>query len=458
MSQNQNQLQQLPSVSEVLLEVNKDTQLHNNYINKIIKTEISQYRAEAKAGKLKLKRNEIINAIINEIDRLAKPSMKNIINGTGVVLHTGFGRAPLSKKVIANAAKKLEGYVNLEFDLDSGKRGERQNHINEILSAICGSEKSLIVNNNAAAVLIALNTFAEGKDVIVSRGQEVEIGGSFRIPDVVRKSHCNLVEVGTTNRTHLKDYAKAITKKTGAILWAHTSNYVVQGFTKEVSLSDLAALAKKKHIPLVADLGSGALVDMSKMGLPPEELVADVVKTGADIITFSGDKLLGGPQSGLIVGKKKFVNAIHKNALYRTYRCDKWTIVLMEEILRTYHSEEKVSGDNLSLKLLTTSQNTLMKRGEKILTDIPKKKMNDLGISLVESKVEAGSGSLPVARIPSAALQFKPKILSVSKLAKAFRTGNQPVVGYTKGNTFYIDLKAVLPNQVARLIQAIQDV
>jgi len=453
-----NQLQQLPSVSKVLLEVNMDNNMYINYITIIIKSEISRFRAVAKAGKLKLERNEIVDAILIEIDRLAEPSMKNIINGTGVVLHTGFGRAPLSKKVIANATKKLEGYVNLEFDLDSGKRGERQNHINKLLSAICGSEKSLIINNNAAAVLIALNTFAEGKDVIVSRGQEVEIGGSFRIPDVVRKSHCNLVEVGTTNRTHLKDYENAITKNTGAILWAHTSNYVVKGFTKEVSLTELADLTKKKRIPLVADLGSGALVDMARMGLPPEELVADVVKTGADIITFSGDKLLGGPQSGLIVGKKTFVNAIHKNALYRTYRCDKWTIALMEETLRTYHSDEKVSGDNLSLKLLTTSQNTPLKRGTKILKDIPKKKIKDLGISLVESKVEAGSGSLPVETIPSAALRFKPNTISVSKLAKAFRTGNTSVVGYTKGNTFYIDLKAVLPNQVKRLIQAIQDV
>ena len=454
----QNQLKQLPSVSEVLLEVNKDTKLHYNYITKIVTTEISQFRADAKAGKLKINRKEIVDSILGEIDRLTEPSMKNIINGTGVVLHTGFGRAPISKKVISNATKKLEGYVNLEFDLNSGKRGERQDHINNLLSAICGSESSLMVNNNAAAVLIALNTCAEGKEVIVSRGQEVEIGGSFRIPDVVRKSYCNLVEVGTTNRTHLKDYEKAITKNTGTILWAHTSNYVVQGFTKEVSLTELAELAKKKRIPLVADLGSGALADMAKMGLPPEELVEEVVKTGADIITFSGDKLLGGPQSGLIVGKKKFVNKIHKNPLYRTYRCDKWTIVLMEETLRTYASDEKVSGDNLSLKLLTTSQNTLLKRGEKMLTDIPKKKIKDLGISLVESKVEAGSGSLPVETIPSAALQFKPNAMSVSKLAKAFRTGNIPVVGYTKGNTFYIDLKAVLPNQVSRLIQVIQDV
>jgi len=453
-----NQLKELPSVSEVLLEVRNDTKLHINYITKIIKSEISRYRADARAGKLKLDRNAIVHEMLSEINRLSEPSMKNIVNGTGVVLHTGFGRAPFSKKVIANAAKRLEGYVNLEFDLNSGKRGERQNHVNHLLSAICGSDSSLMVNNNAAAVLIALNTFAEGKDVIVSRGQEVEIGGSFRIPDVVRKSHCNLVEVGTTNRTHLKDYEKAITKNTGAILWAHTSNYVVKGFTKEVSLTELAVLAKKKRIPLVADLGSGALVDMEKMEIPPEELVSDVVKTGADIITFSGDKLLGGPQSGLIVGKRKFVNAIHKNPLYRTYRCDKWTIALMEETLSTYFSEQKVSGDNLSLKLLSTSQNTLLKRGEKILADIPKKKIKDLGVSLVESKVEAGSGSLPVESIPSAALQFKPKKMSVSALAKTFRTGSQPVVGYTKGNTFYIDLKAVLPNQVIRLIQAIQDV
>ena len=452
------QLQQLPSVSEVLLEVKSDTQLHVNYITAIIQGEIGRYRQEAKAGQLKLKRSEIVQSILDKIESCAQPSMKNIINGTGVVLHTGFGRAPLSKKVIANAAKKLEGYVNLEFDLDSGKRGERQDHINDMLSTMFGSEKSLIVNNNAAAVLIALNTFAEGKDVIISRGQEVEIGGLFRIPDVVRKSHCNLVEVGTTNRTHLKDYEKAITKKTGAILWAQTSNYVVKGFTKEVSLTELSALAKKKRVPLVADLGSGALVDMEKMGLPPEELVADVVKTDADVITFSGDKLLGGPQSGLIVGKKKFVNAIHKNPLYRTYRCDKWTIALMEETLRTYSSDEKVSGDNLSLKLLTTSRNTLLKRGEKILAVMPKKKIKDLGISLVESKVEAGSGSLPVETIPSAALQFKPKKMSVSALARAFRTGSQPVVGYTKGNIFYIDLKAVLPKQVSSLIQAIQEV
>ena len=452
------QLRQLPSVSEVLLKINKSIALHERYIMEIIKSELRGYRRTAKAGKLDIKRIAITAAILDELDSLNQSSIKNIINGTGVVLHTGFGRAPISKKVISTIAKKLEGYINLEFDLSTGNRDDRQNHIAIMLNAICGAESSLMVNNNAAAVLLVLNSLAEGKDVIVSRGQEVEIGGSFRIPDVIRKSHCTLVEIGTTNRTHLKDYEKAVTKKTGAILWAHTSNYMVQGFTKEVPLSDLALLAKKKRIPLLVDLGSGALLNMIKQNLPAEKQVLDVVKTGADIITFSGDKLLGGPQSGFIVGKQRYLNAIQKNPLYRTYRCDKWTIALMEETLRTYRSNKSFSADNLTLKLLTTSQKILLNRGKKILSNLPQIKVKQLGIILVASLVEAGSGSLPVKSIPSAALQFTPRQITVTTLAKAFREGRIPVVGYSKGNKFYIDLKAMLPNQSPQLIEAIKEV
>ena len=452
------QLRQLPSISEVLLDVNKYIALHDRYIREVIKSELRGYRRTAKAGKLDIKRSAITAAILDELGSLNQSSIKNIINGTGVVLHTGFGRAPISKKVISTIAKKLEGYINLEFDLSMGKRGDRQNHIAKMLNAICGAESSLMVNNNAAAVLLVLNSLAEGKDVIVSRGQEVEIGGSFRIPDVIRKSHCTLVEIGTTNRTHLKDYEKAITKKTGAILWAHTSNYVVQGFTKEVPLTDLALLAKKKRIPLLVDLGSGALLNMIKQNLPAEKQVLDVVKTGADIITFSGDKLLGGPQSGFIVGKQRYLNAIQKNPLYRTYRCDKWTIALMDETLRTYRSNKIFSADNLTLKLLTTSQKILLNRGKKILSNLPQIKVKQLGIILVASLVEAGSGSLPEKSIPSAALKFSPRQITVASLAKDFREGTIPVIGYTKGNTFYIDLKAVLPNQLSQLIEAIKEV
>ncbi len=452
------QLQQLPSVSKVLLEIRESIALHDNYIKEVIKSELRGYRRKAKAGKLDINRSEITSSILDKLNSLDQSSITNIINGTGVVLHTGFGRAPISKKVILTVARKLEGYINLEFDLSAGKRGDRQNHITEMLNGICGSESSLIVNNNAAAVLLVLNSLAEGRDVIVSRGQEVEIGGSFRIPDIISKSHCHLVEVGTTNRTHLKDYEQAVTKNKGVILWAHTSNYVVQGFTKEVPLSDLALLAKKKHIPLVVDLGSGALLNMNKQNLPAEKQVSDVVKTGADVITFSGDKLLGGPQSGFIIGSKRYLKIIQKNPLYRTYRCGKWTIALMEETMRTYRSDERFSADNLTLKLLTTSQKTLLNRGAKILGDLPHIKANQLGITLVESLVEAGSGSLPVKSIPSAALRFTPQQMTVSTLAKSFREGAIPVVGYTKGNAFYIDLKAVLPNQSLQLIEAIIEV
>ena len=452
------QLRQLPSVSEVLLDLNNSIALQDRYIREIIKSELRGYRRMAKAGKLEIKRVAITAAILEELDSLNQSSIKNIINGTGVVLHTGFGRAPISKKVISTIAKKLEGYINLEFDLSTGNRDDRQNHIAIMLNAICGAESSLMVNNNAAAVLLVLNSLAEGKDVIVSRGQEVEIGGSFRIPDIISKSHCHLVEVGTTNRTHLKDYEQAVTKNKGVILWAHTSNYVVQGFTKEVPLSDLALLAKKKHIPLVVDLGSGALLNMNEQNLPVEKQVSDVVKTGADVITFSGDKLLGGPQSGFIIGSNRYLKVIQKNPLYRTYRCGKWTIALMEQTMRTYRSDVNFSTDNLTLKLLTTSQRTLLNRGAKILRDLPQNITKQLGIALVESLVEAGSGSLPVKSIPSAALRFTPQQMTVSTLAKSFREGAIPVVGYTKGNAFYIDLKAVLPNQSLQLIEAIIEV
>ena len=452
------QLKELPSVSQVMLEINDNISLHIRYIKYIINSEIKLYRKLAKNNVLEYKRRDIINKIVQEVESLDKSSIKNIINGTGIVLHTGFGRAPISKKIIQRVAAKLDGYINLEFDLISGKRGQRQDHLFRMSNVIFGSQASLLVNNNASAVLLSLNSLAEGKDVIVSRGQEVEIGGSFRIPDIIQKSHAKLVEVGTTNRTHLFDYEKSISSSTGAILWAHTSNYVVKGFTKQVPLKDLALLSKKKRIPLVVDLGSGTIISTDDYNLPTEKNIQEISRTGADIITFSGDKLIGGPQCGFIIGKKKYINRILQNPLHRTYRCDKWTIALMEETLKTFQSEKEFSSRNLSLKLLTTSRRELINRGNRIIDKIPNNRLKLLGLTLEESLVEAGSGSLPLKSIPSAALKFRPKEISVSSLAKAFRLGKQPVVGYTKGNVFYIDLKAVLPNQISNLIESIKQV
>ena len=450
-------LKDCPSVHQVLLELNGNMLLHEDYIKYIINSELTKIRANIRKGKLSKTKRELLSHIASQVLLQSASKLVNVINGTGIVLHTGFGRAPFRGKQLKDLADRLDGYVNLEFDLESGNRGDRQTLIHEQLSSMCGADAGMVVNNNAAAVFLALNEMAQGGEVICSRGQMVEIGGSFRIPDIIEKSGAILKEVGTTNRTHLKDYKKAISNKTKLILWVHTSNYVVKGFTKEVSLSDLVILGKKHKIPVMADLGSGALLDMNLLGLADEIPVKSIVNSGPDIISFSGDKLLGGPQSGIMVGRKKWVNACKKNPLYRVLRCDKVTIGLLEETLRSYRSQS-FSKDNLSLTMLTTSRKVLKTRGQKVLDSLQKKTIKDLGILLVDSEVEAGSGSLPDDKIESASLSFSPKNGKAKDLAKAFRCGSIPVVGYIQKNTFYIDLKSVLPTQIKRLSTAIQEV
>ncbi len=450
-------LKDLPSVHQVLLEVNSSIEIHEDYLKFIINKVLNQIRGAIKTGSIQKTKDELFKQIVTKVWIESAPRLVNVINGTGIVLHTGFGRAPFDGKKIKRIAQRLDGYVNLEYDLVSGNRGERQSHIQEQLSALCGSESAIMVNNNAAAVLLSLNTITEGGEVICSRGQLVEIGGSFRIPDIITKSGAILKGVGTTNRTHLKDYEKAISKRTKLILWVHTSNYVVKGFTKEVSLADLASLGRKHKIPVLADLGSGALLNMTKLGLADEIPVKSIVNSGPDITTFSGDKLLGGPQSGLIVGKKKWISAFQKNPLYRVLRCDKITIGLMEETLRSYRSDS-FTKDNFSLKMLTTSRKVLRTRAKKVFNGLKTKTIRNLGITIVESFVEAGSGSLPEKNIASMALQFKPKSRIVTELAAAFRCGSIPVVGYITADNYYIDLKAVLPVQIRKLTVAISEV
>ena len=454
----QKQLKELPSVSEVLLECNVFKSLNNKYISFIIKSELEVYRRSAKKGALKIKRANITKNILYEIKRLMSPNMEYVINGTGIVLHTGLGRSPMKELTAKKVAKRVSGYTNLEFDLHTGARGQRQDHINVLLSSLTGAQSAMAVNNNAAAVLLSLNELSEGKEVIISRGQQVEIGGSFRIPDVIKKSGCILKEVGTTNRTHLKDYEKAFNKNTGLILWVHTSNYVVRGYTNQVHLSELVKLGQKKRVPVLADLGCGALYDLSDKGVPKDMLIQDVVKSGVGIVTFSGDKLLGGPQAGLIVGKKTLVNRLKKNPIARAVRCDKWGLAFLEDSLRSFR-DDGPSKDNLTISLMTASRKSLTKRGETILSHLPKKTINKLGISLVESEVEAGSGSLPEEKLESMAFRFKPIGISPSTLSSKFRMSEIPVVGYIHSNIFYIDLKAVIPGQekdLAGIISAIQ--
>ena len=431
--------------------------IHENYLKILINKELDYFRKKIISEDNTIEKDQIIDTIITKIAIKSSSSIVNIINGTGIVLHTGLGRAPFNGERLKEVADKLDGYINLEFDVSKNKRGDRQSHIDEHLASICGSESSLVVNNNAAAVLLSINALASGSEVICSRGQIVEIGGSFRISEIIEKSGAILKEVGTTNRTHINDYEKAISDKTKLLLWVHTSNYVVKGYTKEVALEEIVKLGKNNNIPVLADLGSGTFLSLDKYGIPTEIPIIDVVRKGPDIILFSGDKMLGGPQSGIILGSKNIIDLIKSNTLYRTMRCDKITIVLLDQIIRSYriHGFSKL---NLTLSLLTSTRGKLKNTAEDIIKKLPSKKIKTLGISIEDSLVEAGSGSLPEKNIESITLKFKSTSFSANKLSLLFREGDIPVIGYIHKNSFFIDLKAVLPSQVSNLIRAIKNI
>ena len=353
-------LKSFPSVSLIIEKAKGRLNIHENYLKLLINKELDHLRNKIVSEDLKIEKDQIIDSIISNISNKASSSLVNIINGTGIVLHTGFGRAPFDGKNLKKVADKLHGYINLEFDLAHNKRGDRQSHIDEHLASICGSESSLVVNNNAAAILLTINSLALGSEVICSRGQIVEIGGSFRISEIVEKSGGILKEIGTTNRTHVRDYEKAISDKTKLLLWVHTSNYVVKGYTNEVPLEEVVKIGKQYNIPVIADLGSGTFIPMDKYGIPAEIPIKDVVRKGPEIILFSGDKMLGGPQSGIILSSKKIIEKIKSNSIYRTVRCDKITIALMDQIIRSY-KKHGFSNLNLSLSLLTRTRENLKK-------------------------------------------------------------------------------------------------
>ena len=451
-------IRDIPSVNTLLENLEWETvEIPREYVTFIIRRELANLRRMAENGEIPFEQKDVKEQIHSAVMRMNAPSLKKVINGTGIILHTGLGRAPLSRATLRKTAAEMEGYSALELDLESGKRGERNDHVSPMLNSLTGAESSLVVNNNAAAVLLSLNTLAEGKEVIVSRGQLVEIGGLFRIPDVVGKSGAKLVEVGTTNRTHFKDYLEAISERTAVILVVHTSNYRIKGFTEAVPVGQLAELSQKKTLTLVADLGSGALFDLESVNLPYEPTVAETLKQGVHLVTFSGDKLLGGPQAGLICGRKRLISRLHRNPLYRALRCDKMTLALLERTLRSYR-ETPPHGDNLTYTLLTTSRKTLMNRGVRLQESLRKTTVERLGLEVVASQVEAGSGSLPTEMLESAALRFRSPKLKPGGFAKRFRESEIPILGYISGNRFYVDLKTVLPHQYEQLAGTLEDV
>jgi len=390
------------------------------------------------------------------IKKLYGYRLRKLVNATGVILHTNLGRAPLCPEAIERIAEVGRGYSNLEFDLAKGERGQRYDHVNSLLCALTGGEDSLIVNNNASAVLLVLNTLAEEKEAIVSRGELIEIGGEFRIPEIMQKSGSLLREVGTTNRTRLADYENAVNADTGLILKVHTSNFRIVGFTEEVDIESLTALGRSRGIPVMDDLGSGCLIDLEQFGLQHEPTVRETLAAGADVVTFSGDKLLGGPQAGIIVGKKDMLEKIKKNPLNRALRIDKFTLAALEATLMHYLVPETAPQKLRALKALTESPATVKKRALKLMTRLRKENLDALQFSLREDFAVAGGGSLPTQKIPTTLVGIKSGKIPAGKMEEKLRKVEVPVVVRTDKDEILVDLRTVAEDEFAFIIEGLR--
>jgi len=380
----------------------------------------------------------IVDRVAARLAAQARPTLRPVFNLTGTVLHTNLGRAVLPDAAIEAIVAAAREPANLEFDLSTGRRGERDAHVERLLCTITGAEAATVVNNNAAAVLLVLNTLARGKEVPTSRGELIEIGGSFRLPDIMARSGCRLREVGTTNRTHLADYADAIGPKTGAVLKAHASNYSIEGFTAAVPEPELAELCRSRGVPFVVDLGSGALVDLRRYGLPQEPTVGETLAHGADIVTFSGDKLLGGPQAGLVVGRADLLAKIRRNPLKRALRVDKLTLAALAALLRLYRDPDRLAERVPTIRILAKPAQAIRAQAER-LQPLVQRRLKEI-VAVIDCESQVGSGAAPTQRLASAGLAIRP---GSARLAAAFRALPTPVIGRVQDGAFILDLRCL---------------
>jgi L-seryl-tRNA(Ser) seleniumtransferase len=430
-------------------------ELAKEYLREIL----NEQRQQIKAGTIKAAPSAefIIEETARRTAEALAPALKRVINATGVVIHTNLGRAPLAPSAIARLITVASGYSNLEYDLEMGKRGDRYVHCVSLLKRLTHAENALVVNNNAAAVLLVLNTLAEGREVVISRGELIEIGGSFRIPEVMKKSGALLREVGTTNRTFVRDYEEAINENTGLIMKAHTSNYRIRGFTHEVTSPELSALAAAHRCLYYFDAGSGLLSPSVNGFDPTEPSVLEETARGIDVISFSGDKLLGGPQAGIILGRGDLVKALKRNPLTRALRPDKFTLVALEETLRLYLARSAARRDVPILRMLFVEEGLLKKRAEAILRTLRRRKIAAV-VKIVPLQSEVGGGSLPDIYLPSWGLSFLPSNQSVDALDRALRSRDVPVIGRIEKDRLLIDVRTLQKGDERDLVAGLSEV
>ena len=458
----QAKLRELPSVSVVLDEMADDISRHGHQaVTKAVRAHLSLLREQLQLGKIADVATDIVlSAVRQALNGLNHSSLVPVFNLTGIVLHSNLGRATLAESAITAMAEVASGASTLEYDIAEGKRGDRDSHIEAILCELTGAEAATVVNNNAAAVLLTLNTLALNKSVPVSRGELVEIGGSFRVPDIMSRSGCRLVEVGTTNRTHLADYADAIDSGTALLMRVHTSNYRIEGFTKAVPESELAHLAAQHDIPFIVDMGCGNLIDLKKLGLPHEATAQDTLKNGADLVLFSGDKLLGGPQAGIIAGKKSLVGQIKKNPIKRALRLDKVTLAALEATLQLYRNPEALTSQLPTLRLLTRSEADVQLQAERLCDPVASALDKDFKVEIASVSSQIGSGSFPVEVLPSAGLAITSKSGEDAELRALDRRMHElpkPIIGRISNGALILDLRCLEPNQEPHFLEQFKD-
>lgn len=439
-------LRSLPKIDELLREEAVEDQLKSSMRNIVVDTLrecIEIYRDKILKDAIKtISKKDIIELFLSLLEKNNTPHLKKVINATGVIIHTNLGRSVLCNEAVNNVVDVAKNYSNLEYDLEKGERGSRYSHVENIITSITGAEAALVVNNNAAAVLLVLDTLCRERDAVVSRGQLVEIGGSFRVPEVMKFSGARLIEVGTTNKTHVYDYENAVNENTGAILRVHTSNFKILGFTEEVSLEKLVELGEKFGIPVIEDIGSGTLINFSKYGLSCEPTVQDSICKGVDVVTFSGDKMLGGPQAGIIAGKKIYIDKIKRNQLTRALRIDKMTLAALESTLK-YYMDEKAAIDNIpTINALLSPKEVQKKKALKLKRKLQVKAAG-FNFAVSQDYSIVGGGAMPSEKIPTFVIKVCKSGISASELEKKLRNNEIPIIVRVSNDQVIMDLRTV---------------